>query len=380
MIKILLSVSFLCFSIFAHGQCDELFFSEYVEGYANNKALEIYNPTGEAVNLSDYSIARFSNGSTVAGNNKIIQLPNEMLAANDVFVVVVDLTDVEDFDSQYDKPAWNGFNVIDTLFDQVTGEVIIDEETGEPVIGPQYVDGNAIFGDEYNEAYDLQCKADAFLCPDYDTNNTMYFNGNDAMVLLSGTEVANDGSNILDVIGVIGEDPTVTMMQDAWVDADGSWLTKDKSLMRNADVTTGRNDFSEIIASSGGSFTGENWTVYRKNDFSRLGIHNCNCHDEKSELWSCTTGEGPLSTTNLNVIDFKVFPNPNSTGLLQIEADENIGQVELINMMGQQVLTESFDAGQNTANVNFPNIQKGIYIIKVHFSDENISTRKLIVQ
>ena len=381
MIKFLLSISFLCFALFAQAQCDELFISEYVEGYANNKALEIYNPTGNPVNLSGYSIARFSNGNTTAGSDKVIQLPNEMLAPYDVYVVVVDLTDVEDFDTQFDKPAWNGFNVIDTLFDIVTGEPVIDDVTGEVIVGPQYVDGNAIFGDEYNEEYDLQCKADAFLCPDYNTNNAMYFNGNDAVALLSGTAVANDGSNILDVIGVIGENPEESIMQDAWVDANGSWVTKDKSIMRNPDVVTGRNDFSDIIAQSGGSFTGENWTIYNKNNFSRLGIHNCDCNPEvSSTLWSCITGEGPLSVANLNLIDFKVFPNPNTVGHLQIEADENIGQVELINLMGQPVLTEKFDFGQTIANVNFPDIQKGIYIIKVHFADESISTRRLIVQ
>ena len=30
----------------------ELFFSEYIEGSSNNKALEIYNPTDNAINLS----------------------------------------------------------------------------------------------------------------------------------------------------------------------------------------------------------------------------------------------------------------------------------------------------------------------------------------
>lgn len=379
MIKFLLSIPFLCFSIVAYAQCNELFISEYVEGYSNNKALEIYNPTGAAVNLSEYSLARFSNGSTVAGSNKIIQLPNEMLAPNDVFVVVVDLTDVEDFDSMFDKPAWNGFNVIDTLFDQVTGEAVIDDITGEVILGPQYVDGNAIFGDEYNEKYDLQCKADAFLCPEYETNNTMYFNGNDAMVLLKGTEVAADGSNILDVIGVIGEDPVMTIDQPAWVDANGSWVTRDKSIMRNADITTGRNDFSQIIASSGGSFTGENWTIHPKNDFSRLGIHVCDCHTPVSELYSCSLG-AIVSTTNLNIVDFKIYPNPNATGRLQIAADENIGQVELINLMGQQILSENFEFTQTTANVDFATIQSGVYIVKVHFTDNSISTRRLIVQ
>ncbi|MCB9078695.1 MAG: lamin tail domain-containing protein [Anaerolineaceae bacterium] len=41
----------------------ELFFSEYVEGSGNNKALEIYNGTGSDVDLSSYIIELYSNGS-----------------------------------------------------------------------------------------------------------------------------------------------------------------------------------------------------------------------------------------------------------------------------------------------------------------------------
>ena len=44
--------------------CTELFISEYVEGSRNNKALEIYNPTDKTVNLSQYRIVRWSNGSS----------------------------------------------------------------------------------------------------------------------------------------------------------------------------------------------------------------------------------------------------------------------------------------------------------------------------
>lgn len=47
----------------------ELFFSEYIEGSSNNKALEIYNPTASDINLAagGYSIQMFFNGSTSAG-------------------------------------------------------------------------------------------------------------------------------------------------------------------------------------------------------------------------------------------------------------------------------------------------------------------------
>jgi predicted extracellular nuclease len=47
----------------------ELFFSEYIEGSSNNKALEIYNGTGASVNLATggYSVQMFFNGSATAG-------------------------------------------------------------------------------------------------------------------------------------------------------------------------------------------------------------------------------------------------------------------------------------------------------------------------
>lgn len=48
----------------AWAQCSELFFSEYIEGSSSNKAVEIYNPSGAAVNLSDYAVYLFSNGGT----------------------------------------------------------------------------------------------------------------------------------------------------------------------------------------------------------------------------------------------------------------------------------------------------------------------------
>ncbi|CAG0947707.1 hypothetical protein ANRL1_04454 [Anaerolineae bacterium] len=47
----------------------ELFFSEYIEGSSNNKALEIYNGTGASINLATagYSVQMYFNGSSSAG-------------------------------------------------------------------------------------------------------------------------------------------------------------------------------------------------------------------------------------------------------------------------------------------------------------------------
>lgn len=64
----------------------ELFFSEYVEGSANNKALEIYNGTGSSVDLAaaGYNVQMFFNGSATAGLT--IDLTGTV-ADGDVFVL-----------------------------------------------------------------------------------------------------------------------------------------------------------------------------------------------------------------------------------------------------------------------------------------------------
>ncbi|MGI6599354.1 MAG: choice-of-anchor D domain-containing protein [Kiritimatiellia bacterium] len=41
----------------------DLFFSEYIEGSSNNKFLEIYNGTASSVNLSNYKVLQYNNGS-----------------------------------------------------------------------------------------------------------------------------------------------------------------------------------------------------------------------------------------------------------------------------------------------------------------------------
>ncbi|MDN4474807.1 ExeM/NucH family extracellular endonuclease [Demequina sp. SYSU T00192] len=62
----------------------DLFFSEYVEGSGYNKAVEIYNGTGAAVDLADYAVLTFQNGVT----ERSAEIPlTGTLAAGDVYVL-----------------------------------------------------------------------------------------------------------------------------------------------------------------------------------------------------------------------------------------------------------------------------------------------------
>lgn len=64
--------------------CDKLMFSEYIEGSAQNKALELYNAGSTVANLSNYTVETYSNGSTTASYTLNL---SGSLASHDVYVI-----------------------------------------------------------------------------------------------------------------------------------------------------------------------------------------------------------------------------------------------------------------------------------------------------
>ncbi|MCF8366174.1 MAG: lamin tail domain-containing protein, partial [Bacteroidales bacterium] len=75
--KGLLLIAVFFIVVFASAQTD-LFFSEYCEGSGNNKGLEIYNPTSQTINLNDYWVVRYSNGSSVFTEGGVTQLQGSL--------------------------------------------------------------------------------------------------------------------------------------------------------------------------------------------------------------------------------------------------------------------------------------------------------------
>jgi len=160
--------------------CSELFFSEYVEGSSNNKAVEIYNPTDAPIDLSSYSIERYSNGSDAVSDEMNL---SGTINAGETWIV-----------TNSDTNSTNEF-----------GYIMV-------------------------ELYNM---ADQW-APVYPS--PLYMNGNDAMTL------SKNGS-IIDIIGKIGEDPGDAWTDDAtagFTDANGgAWWTKNHTLVRKASVKSG---------------------------------------------------------------------------------------------------------------------------------------------
>ena len=100
----------------------DLFFSEYVEGSSNNKALEIANTSDQAIDLSSYQIQMYFNGSASAGLT--IDLGGEV-AANDVFVIALARAEQSILDAADQTQGSGWFNGDDAIV-LLNNGVIID--------------------------------------------------------------------------------------------------------------------------------------------------------------------------------------------------------------------------------------------------------------
>ena len=137
---ITLSIALLAGTV-SFAQCSELFFSEYIEGSSNNKAIEIYNPTSGSIDLSSYVVKRHTNGATTASGTYDFPA-GTLLAAGDVYVIAnssanpailaaSDTTNAATFFNGDDALILENISTGDTI--DVIGEVGVDPGAGWPV-------------------------------------------------------------------------------------------------------------------------------------------------------------------------------------------------------------------------------------------------------
>ena len=324
--KILLSILFL--STISFGQdCSQIFFSEYVEGWSNNKALEIYNPTGESIDLSSYSISRYANGGTSPSTTQL----SGTISPYGTFVIGLDKQDPNG--EGFEAPLWDGYY---TYIDSITGEEVTTD---------------------YDINYDLQGKIDLFLNPIYyfgtDADSsaayptTMYFNGNDAITL----EILGAGI-VVDLIGKVGEDPGAS-----WNDSDGNYWTKDHTLRRKDNILSGVNLNPTLFDPT------LEWDSLPANTFNGLGTHDCNC------------GSSNLSEINS---DFKIYPNPvRMKEKVFISNKYTVDEINIYNQLGKLISTNKYNS--NNIIVDISNFKSGIYFVSLK-DQTGIKTRAIVLE
>jgi hypothetical protein len=346
-------------SAFSFAQTD-LFFSEYIEGSGNNKGVEIYNPTNAAIDLNNYWVVRFSNGSSVFTEGGVTHLSGT-LEPYKTFVLVNGQTT-----STPTSPACSP--VMQALADQLDG---------------------------------------AYPAP-------TYMNGNDAIGLIktpNGEAPSADFSNVtaVDLIGKLGMGSAISAetgwsyVQDSTLtynNASGSpvtgkvinyivqskatdnvtygpfWMswTSDHSLIRKPNVIQG------VVANPAAFVVNMEWdTVPAKLDsvghfvykdiWDNLGSHSCVADPSYSGINDIS------STGTLNI-----YPNPVVDYHFALVSNQEFNRVQVYNVDGKEIHAEMFASPKKLAEVAIGKQIHGVYLVKITFGDQKYTTQKILVK
>lgn len=337
--KILLSIGILLGFTVSAQECSDLFISEYVEGWSNNKALEIYNPTTNAIDLSEYMIIRYSNGAAFVSSESAVVL-NGTIQPNTTYVVVIDKR-TEGGEGQ-EAPVWD----------------------------------------------ELQDKADGFYCPEYNVSKAMYFNGNDAVVLAKGSISDIDNAQLVDLIGKIGEDPDLGEIEgvdySGWTTESpfvgvGAVVTTDHSLIRKPTVKEGvkiNPTFFDALAEwdsippvtprldeNGDPIYNQGGNLVVDGNWESLGSHDCDC--------------GSLSIDKETLSNLTIYPNPSSNGVFTIDSESNVVKVDVYSSLGQKVFSQANTAGIYSIKLD---ATPGVYLLNIKTGEGTVVSRRLVIK
>ncbi len=222
--KYIFPVLFVAAEMLVQAQCSDLFFSEYVEGSGNNKAVEIYNPTSGPISLSQYVLKRYSNGGT--SNPDVFQLSGT-IQPYDVVVIANGQTDTVDL--------------------------------GGGAISPPCDPALQALADLLDNDYPAPC----------------YFNGDDALTI-------EKGANLIDIFGKVGEDPGGAWTTDTsanFTDANGGlWWTRNHTMIRKATVQQGVINNPTLFNPA------VEYDTLPQDTWSELGAHGCVCDPDYISL------------------------------------------------------------------------------------------------
>jgi len=328
--KLLLSIFALSAYVSINAQCNELFISEYVEGTGNDKALEIYNPSNNAISLNNnYRLVRFANGNGEAQTNVItveqIGLGTHVIPAHHTWVIVLDQRNP------------NG-----------TGQTI-------PVSSA------------------LQMKADTFLCPSHSQDAVMYFNGNDGL----GLQKTADGGSTWADVDIFAEAGNQAMGSN---DGSGGWCsvypynclyesawTYNHTLIRKHTVMQG----TTINPGTQGTPTfnvSDQWDSLPNETIDSLGFHRCDC-----------TGPAGIQEYN-NSVKVAVFPNPVNDSYFNVLTSEPIELVQVYDVMGREILNQEGNKTNKGMLIETGALSKGVYIVRISCINNKRAITKLTIQ
>ena len=325
--------------------------SQVVEGSSNNKGVEIYNPTGATIDLSNYVLVRYSNGGS--GTNLAL---TGMVGPGDVFTLV-------NPSAVFTGDVTNGgisHNGNDSYVLQTVGGVVVDSY-GD-------ADNSATFGANMN----MQRVLGSGACP-YDTDPFDAFDPTDYNSTSYSAGIP-DGFGVL-----IGLPVELTSFNVKVIEKNTvlSWTTATELNNSHFDIEYSRDgaNFRAIDQVSG------NGTTQLKQEYSYT--HTSPANGANYYRLKQVDYDGAFEYSDIRVVEIerngKVVINP-SAAIAEItvqlsETTGNNNQIGIYDMMGRTVLMSNFDGSLNTKTLDISNLQKGYYVVRVQAGNQVFTER-----
>jgi hypothetical protein len=313
---ILLLAIFTAITVAGYGQCNDLLISEYVEGSRNNRALELYNPSSDSIDLSKYRITSWLDGGStwVPGISDTL---SGYLLPNQVIVLVYNHLD-------------SNLGGADTAVFKV-----------------------------------LQEKADLFIGK---MGGTMKFDGDDAVSL---DKYIGEEFLPIDIIGKIGQKPELSSQINGhvgWTDSFpfstgvGTSYTENHTLIRRQDVKRGVNINPAYFDPT------KEWQIYPMDMFDSLGSHRCACNKYAAKL----------STAEKSHI--RVGPNPvgdelhihNQGNIVQMNIQDLSGRLR------QSLYIRQTELFLEWTKMDVSAFNDGVYILRILDINGNVTNFKFV--
>ncbi|MCX7649630.1 MAG: lamin tail domain-containing protein [Flavobacteriales bacterium] len=329
--------------------CTELFISEYLEGSNNDKALELYNPTPYPIDLSQYRLIRWANGSITA-----------------------------------DLPGSDGIQPLGGIIPPFgtwvisLGIVVGGGTTGNPT--------DSLLMAIADTVYTSSCQPGS----NPPQPRAMCFNGDDALSLQkiinpNGSQTDPTNWKDVDIFGIIGEQPTnasgTTSPTAGWTALDPYWKipanynssvqgpyfkqywTQNHKMIRKATVQQGVTTRFPAYEEPGKFNPATEWDSLPAADYiSTLGSHTCTC----TTYWSTEEVEG--STVSL-------YPSPASS-FLNLRASEPMVHVRLLDPTGRAL--RHFFIQTHETQLSLEGLPLGVLLVEIHLQNGQSLFSRLI--
>ena len=326
--KILLSLSLVTVALAGKAQnCSDLFISKYVSMGANNKCIEIYNPTNAAIVMTNvYYIARYKT-PTSSGN---VSGP---------------------------IPAFPSFN--DTVWIKGT----IPAYGTWVLCNPEYTVTSSNAGAICDPALRAHANQLTNIYGTYGSTvgDPMYFKGSDALTL---EKKVGGSAVIVDLFGRFTDYmASSTGKPSAWSTIApytggtgmGTWITKGYMMVRKASVQTGvkTNPASFIALAEYDTIAKPVVKADTLAAWNKLGSHTCNCK--------------PVGIHELtNNIVSSVYPNPTGdNSKVTISSSELIKSYTMFSVTGSVIKQEELVQPKNNFNITIDQLIKGVYFVQM---------------